>query len=185
MPDAPITREWIQALGPIVVSLIVSGLWAWLTHLSRLAHERSLEAERRVGQQALEVLKSELTFDAEVRRQVASRRVEALLHVVGLGLDLAVELNAAVAHPDLQQGTRDWNRTTAMYLQAVKAAAPLLTSDVSIKLIAYSEDVQRDISSWRQMPTNLALFDRAIARSNDLLAVARKELFIDAGTEKS
>lgn len=113
MHDAPITREWIQALGPIVTSLVVSGLWAWLTHLSRLAHELSLEAKRGRGLQALELFKSALTFDAEVRRAAATRKVESLLKLdEQTAILMRVLLDLEKRNDDRMAAVYAWGRET-------------------------------------------------------------------------
>ncbi|HEY4012057.1 MAG TPA: hypothetical protein VGM06_01855 [Polyangiaceae bacterium] len=72
-------------LGPTLTGVIVSGLWAWLTQRGRFAFEKRMEDDRRIAQRALAALETELTFNAEVRRQAASKKVAALFRFIELG----------------------------------------------------------------------------------------------------
>jgi hypothetical protein len=97
--------DWSQAAGPITGALtgaVVSGIWAFVT-------QRRIEAERRVASQALEVLKAQLTFDAEVLRQAAGKKVAALLKIDEATISLLrVLLNADRDHNQRREAVTAW-----------------------------------------------------------------------------
>jgi hypothetical protein len=149
----------------------------------RQAFAREVQRETHAAARALEQFKAQLTLEAEVRRQVASRRVDALVGVVNVGQTLAVDLNEALASPSADAATASLLTLMAEYRLAVGRAAPLLRPEVVSKLELYGDDVSRDVQNWRRTK-DLARFKGAMGRVHDLLALARSEMFVEGPDAK-
>jgi hypothetical protein len=122
---APINwLEWLKACGPIVVALLGSGVWAWF-------NQRALERERAASGQALEALKAQLTFESEVRRQAAVRKVEALLT---LDAETVTLLRVLL---DLKKTTDDRLAAVFAWGRATVHAHALLTPEALAEITAF------------------------------------------------
>jgi hypothetical protein len=138
------------------------------------AFDQSLEDSKQAAQRMLEQYKAQLTLDAEVRKQVAARKVDLLLRVVSLGQPLVVKLlaprpsNSLPYDPDALQE----------YFDAVRAVQPVVSKDVASRLIKIAQEAAENSRLFRDN-YDVDAFDRAVGAVEQLLAIARQELFIE------
>jgi hypothetical protein len=115
-------EQLAQVLTPTVTGVTVSGIWAFSAQRGRQAFEQRQAADQRIAQQALEALKTELTPTAEVRRQVASRKVEAIFHIAAQTRTLVEQVYDLSSPKDIQT----LNKPLSEYWNALRQALLVL-----------------------------------------------------------
>jgi hypothetical protein len=90
-----------EQLAPTLVGVTASGIWALLAQRGRNAFDKQQAADQRIAQQALETMKANLTFEAEVRRQAAVKKAEVLFRIAAT-MTAAVESVYTVSTDDPQ-----------------------------------------------------------------------------------
>ena len=152
-------------------------MWAWFAQRARFSFEKRQDDERRVAQQALELLKTQLTFDAEVRRHVAAKKVEALLAIADV-TRTSVECVYGLSTDDQtarQAAIKD-------YWAALRDGLVLFENDVVEEVKAFGTELTNaHVARSRKDPgaPDLAgVVDRGIAARDKLFEVIRRELRI-------
>jgi hypothetical protein len=135
------------------------------------AFTRELQAQTQAAQQSLEGFKAQLTLGAEIRRQVASRKIDVLEKAIALGMS-AVRLVGEEA-----QRPQFWREVNALGT-VLHGAKHLFSAEVAKKLIAYytniltfEHDVTHDFKA--------ELFKKMTADTESLIALARSELYVE------
>jgi hypothetical protein len=150
----------------------------------RQAFERELAVQRHAAEQSLEAFKAQLTLSAEVRRQAAAKRVEALLKIAD-AMRVAVETIYSV--------TADANTQTAAhaeYWATFRGVLPLFDADSAAELKTFGDELTRGTIAMQSRGTPgagnsteaLASGERA---RNRLLDVIRRELQLAPAKEPS
>lgn len=156
--------------------------WEGIIEERRQEFSRMIDKEREDGQRRLEVFKATLGFGAEVRRQVAAKKVEALLKILEASEPLLrLALNARVNRPEDRAAFFSGANS---YVIVVREREFFFTEDVATSLKSFVGRIAQAHSDWLDKNDPEAL-DRAMASLNNLLQLARKELFIEteaAGT---
>ncbi|MGO9837353.1 MAG: hypothetical protein ACLP1X_24425 [Polyangiaceae bacterium] len=135
-----------------------------------------IDKEREDGQRRLEVFKASLGLGAEIRRQVAAKKVEALLKILEASEPLIrLALNARVDRPEDRAAFFSGANS---YVVVVREREYFFTEDVAASLKGFVGRMAKAHSDWIDKNDPGAL-DRAMAALNDLLQLARKELFIE------
>lgn len=135
----------------------------------RNAFQIHLESERRNAARALEEFKADLTLGAEVRRQVAQRKVAILLEIVAKGEPL---IRTAI--------NRSANETDSPihlfmeFMTFIRSHQHLLTKATASALYAYNAEMAKCSNQW-QDPKTIGIACQASDRFLDLI---RSELGI-------
>jgi hypothetical protein len=133
--------------------------------------DAQLAAKRHEFERALETFKSELSLGAEVRRQVAARKVDVLERVIALGMS-AVRRVGEEAERKLF-----WEELTALGT-ALHGAKHLFRAEVAKKLIEYYANIavfEHDVKHNFKAD----LFKKMTADTENFIALARSELYVE------
>lgn len=136
MSDPSTITTWAQILAPVVVGIVGSGVWAWLAQRDRQKFERLLAAELKTSHATLEVVKAQLTFDSEVRKHAAARKVDAILKVAAAA-KAAVEEVYSLTSYDAEARAAAERR----YYNSVREGLLLFDHDVSDAMLAFGQEL--------------------------------------------
>jgi hypothetical protein len=173
-----------EQIAPTLTGVLVSGIWAWLAQRGRQAFEQRMAAEGRVAEAALEALKAELTFNAEVRRQVAAARVRA----VGLLVEKGVQIlecvgNVTRPHPDEHEEALDkFPQLRAEFLAIFGQSKHLFPHTV---VDEFSEYIREILDAWSVAKRNMtqdafgSAYDHIRTVSEKMFKFARKQIGVD------
>jgi hypothetical protein len=134
----------------------------------RQAFARELERERCEAGTALERFKTELTFEAEVRRQVAGKKVEALLAIFTVS-------DALVGRVFWAAGPKAAIEALEEYVGVLREALPFLDDKQFEEMNAYAETVAASLVASKK-DTDAEAFGRAQAKAKEILDLVRREL---------
>jgi hypothetical protein len=128
----------------------------------RAGFARDLESQRQAAQLALEGFKSQLTLEAEVRRQAAGKKVEALLTIAAIvdGTPSLIQRTLGV------DGESGGIAAVDEYLGAVRKAEAFLDLNELREMYAFGAMLQ---GSWPRVMNSLKGIERV-----DVMAVSQK-----------
>jgi hypothetical protein len=176
-------EQLAQVLTPTVTGVTVSGIWAFFAQRGRQAFEQRQAADQRIAQQALEALKTELTLTAEVRRQVASRKVEAIFHIAAQTKTLVEQVYGLSSQKDIQT----LNKPMSEYWNALRQALLVLGPETTAAVELFGREVGSAIGAWAKGLHGpgpgvdvIGLSDRGEAARDRLFDTLRCELGIEA-----
>ncbi len=139
--------------------------------------EKELEREKQQGNVTLELFKSQLTFNAEVRRQAATHKVEAVMRLYASAKS-AVETIYSANDEKRTRGQEAFNG----FGDALRSALVLLEPEVVAELEAFAKELSSAriaLSRTDRAAPNFAdVISRGEAERAKLLETLRRELQI-------
>jgi hypothetical protein len=142
--------------------------------LERSYFQLRLETERKEAARALEEFKADLTLGAEVRRQVAQKKVAILLEIVGMGEPL-IRRAINVRTDDTESPMEPF----MVFMEFVRRHQYVLTRDTAEALHKYNGELVRCMNEFR-IEYKHETVRAAIQASNQFLELIRSELGINA-----
>ncbi|WP_437649809.1 hypothetical protein [Sorangium sp. So ce362] len=138
---------------------------------------RDLERERVHAAQQLESFKASLLLAAEVRRQAAAKKVEALLYLVDIGEPLLrTVINARSNHMD---DHRDSMQKVYEFIYAVRSRQHFFSKEALKILHEYPPSLMRARAEFDKK-SDVEFLNRAIESCNRLIDLVRAELGISS-----
>ncbi|MGK3985476.1 hypothetical protein WME99_20690 [Sorangium sp. So ce136] len=110
----------------------------------RTAFQLRLESERREAAHALEMFKADLTLGAEIRRQVAQKKVAILFEIVEIGEPLIRRAFAVRAY-DVNSAVQPFED----FMTLVRRHQYIFTKDTTEALRSYSDKMARYMDEFR------------------------------------
>jgi hypothetical protein len=156
----------LTALNTIgIVGLVVK---AALDHASA----RALEAQRKESLAAIEVLKAQLTLEAEVRRRVATLKVDALVKIAATGKPLISKLFGT-----FERDVSGRIEVLNTYFRAVDEGAHFFDEATCKEMLIYAAEVESKRIAW-QRDIDVTALSKAEEAAGRFLALVRRELSI-------
>ncbi|WP_394831691.1 hypothetical protein LVJ94_34780 [Pendulispora rubella] len=172
-------EQALAALSRAHAKLLADERQAWERELEKQRQEftRLLEKEREEAQRRMESFKITLGLGAEIRRQVAAKRVEAAIKLLEAGRPLfRAALNGRINSPE---DRRLFHERITEYIAVLADWEIFFETNTAASLTEFIGQVSRAHNDWVHKNDPDAL-GRAMTALSQFVNLLRKEMFIDA-----